>query len=50
MDNSTNSHDNPFHDLIKDIIKIDRIVIVDDVRTITQEDMDEIRKKIVEDN
>lgn len=44
-----NNNEMSFHDMIMNIKKIDAIVIVDDVRTLTEEDMDRIRKQVAED-
>jgi hypothetical protein len=48
MDNE-NNNEMSFHDMIMSIKKIDAIVVVDDVRTLTEEDMERIRKQVAED-
>ena len=46
---SENSIDQSLSSFLMGIKKIDRIVIVDDVRTLTDEDMDAIWKEVDED-
>ena len=46
--NIKNNNEMSFHDMIMSIKKIDAIVIVDDVRTLTDEDMERIRKQVEE--
>ena len=48
--NSENENNNEMslHDTLMNIKKIDAIVIVDDVRTLTDEDMERIRKQVAE--
>ncbi len=46
---SENNNDQSLSSFLMGIKKIDRIVIVDDVRTLTDEDMDAIWKEVDED-
>ena len=46
---SENNNDQSLSSFLLGIKKIDRIVIVDDVRTLTDEDMDAIWKEVDED-
>ena len=46
---SKNNNDQSLSSFLMGIKKIDRIVIVDDVRTLTDEDMDAIWKEVDED-
>jgi len=46
---SKNNNDQSLSSFLMGIKKIDRIVIVDDVRTLTDEDMDAILKEVDED-